>query len=275
MGLFDEMLEESPREAEERGAVYSVAIGVVKENWDAEHPGMVKVELSLGNTGQNLTDWALVLSPYGGNEFGQYFLPEIGSQVLVAFHMGDVNCPIVLGCLWNQTDVIPPETANEKNTVKLIKTKGGNTIRIFEESGKEKITVETKGKLKLEMDDENQKILLQDEKGENGISIDAKNGEMQFTAKKKAGFNINGKEMFTLDGGGQTATVKTGTIDLAADQNLKMKAQTLKQEGSNTEIKGQNIKIESQASLGIKGTASLKAESSGMTEVKGTMVKIN
>lgn len=272
MGLFDEFLEESEQE---QGNIQGVAVGVVKENWDSKHPGMVKVEISLGVSGKNLMDWAPVAVPYAGKEFGNYFLPEIGSQVLVAFHMGYINCPIVIGCMWNQEDVLPPETANEKNTKKIIRTKGGNQIVISEESGKETISIETKGKQKLFLDDENKKISLQDEDGSNAVILDTKNGEMEFCCKKKAVFKINGKEMLTLDGNGQKAELKTNQIKIEAAQGLDLKGQTMKAEGSSTEIKGQSIKMEAQAALGLKGTASLKAESSGIAEIKGTMVKIN
>lgn len=272
MGLFDEFLTESKTEDSN---ITGVALGVVKENWNREHPGMVKVEISLGTAGKNLTDWAPVAVPYAGKEFGAYFLPEIGTQVLVAFHMGDINSPIIIGCLWNQDDVIPPSTANEKNTIKTIRTKGGNQITISEESGKETITVETVGKQKLLLDDENKKISLQDEKGDNAIILDAKNGQIDFVCKKKAIFKIDGKEILTLDGSSQTAELKTNKIQIEANQGVTLKGQTLSTEGTSTEIKGQNIKIESQAALSVKGTASLKAESSGIAEVKGSMVKIN
>lgn len=272
MGLFDEVLTQSDADASN---IAGVAIGVVKENWNNEHPGMVKVEISLGVAGKNLTDWIPVAVPYAGKEYGTYFLPEIGTQVLVAFHMGDINCPIVIGCLWNQNDVIPQATANENNTVKTVRTKGGNQIIISEEKGKETITVETVGKQKFLLDDENSKISLQDEKGENAIILDTKNGDMEFICKKKAAFKIDGKEILTIDGSSQDVTLKTNKIQIEAGQGLTLKGQTLSAEGSSTEIKGESIKIESQAALNIKGTASLKAESSGIAEVSGSMVKIN
>lgn len=275
MGLFDEMLEKDETEDGGQANINGVAIGVVKENWDEDHPGMIKAEISLGSSGKNLTDWIPVAVPYAGKEFGTYFLPEIGSQVLLAFHMGDINCPIVIGSLWNQTDVIPPETANEKNTVKKIKTKGGNVITISEESGKEKISIQTKGELKAELDDENQKIILQDKEGKNAISIDAKNGTMNFKSEKKAVFNINGQPMLTLDGEGKAVKIKAGKIEIEADQSLTMKGQTAGLDGNSLKIQGQQLELTAKVSMAIKANASLKAESSGMTEIKGSMLKLN
>ncbi len=277
MGLFDELLDIREESQEEGGlsGIRGVAVGIVKENWDSKHPGMLKVELVLGEKEKSILDWMPMAVPYAGKEFGIYFLPEIGSQVLVAFHLGELNSPVVIGCMWNQTDVTPQNAANEKNTVKMIRTKGGNQIVISEENGKEKIEVETKGGQKLVLDDENKKVTLGDKEGKNSITLDAKNGALTFEAEKKAVFRVNGKEMLTLDGSGQKMNLKTNGIQIEAAQALQLKGQTLKAEGTSTEIKGQSIKVESQAALSLKGTASLKAESSGIAEVKGTMVKIN
>ena len=196
MGLFDEMLETDETEDGGQANINGVAIGVVKENWDKDHPGMIKRKFP-GQQREESDRLDSGGSSYAGKEFGTYFLPEIGSQVLLAFHMGDINCPIVIGSLWNQTDVIPPETANEKNTVKKIKTKGGNVITISEESGKEKISIQTKGELKAELDDENQKIILQDKEGKMQFPSMPKMALMNFKSEKKAVFNINGQPMLT------------------------------------------------------------------------------
>ena len=118
-------------------------------------------------------------------------------------------------------------------------------------------------------------MALQDQDGKNAVTLDTKNGEMTFAADKKAVFSIHGKAMLTLDGSGQKMELKTNAIEIEAAQALQLKGQTLKAEGTSTEIKGQSVKVESQAALSLKGTASLKAESSGIAEVKGTMVKIN
>lgn len=274
MSLYGELLDRGETDNHPE-LISGIVLAEVKENWDKDHPGMVKVEMLLGETEKSVLGWVPVAVPYAGKAFGNYMLPEIGSQVLLAFYLGQAKSPYVIGCLWNQTNVLPAETANEKNTNKTIRTKGGNQITISDEEGKEKITVLTRGKLKLEMEDENQKISLQDEKAENAIQMDAKNGTMTVTAKKKAVFKINGTEMFILDGEGKKATVKADNISIEAGQKLKLKGQNTGLEGSSTEIKGQNIKIESQAALALKGTASFKAESSGIAEIKGTMLKLN
>lgn len=189
----------------------------------------------LGSSGKNLTDWIPVAVPYAGKEFGTYFLPEIGSQVLLAFHMGDINCPIVIGSLWNQTDVIPPETANEKNTVKKIKTKGGNVITISEESGKEKSPYRQR-RAEGRLDDENQKIICRIKRKMQFHRCP--NGTMNFKSEKKAVFNINGQPMLTLDGEGKAVKIKR--------ENRSRGGSVIDDEGQTASLDGNSLKIQRQ-----------------------------
>ena len=110
--------------------------------------------------------------------FLHYWLPEIGTEVLVGFIHGNMNMPVVLGCLWNGKDQLPEGAATEKNETKTVMTKGGNKVTFTETEGKQKITVETPKGLTVLMDDENEAIFVQDKEKENSIHLDCKNGAM-------------------------------------------------------------------------------------------------
>lgn len=258
MGIYDSLFDNNISSSDDK--MFSVTTGIVKENWNEDHPGMLKIEYLIGEAGKNLTGWVPVMSPYAGNGFGIYHLPEVNSEVVVAFNMGDRNCPVVIGCLWNNTNKLPEETANEKNFVKRLKTKGGCQIVFSEDEGKEKITVTTPGKLSIEIEDEKKTIKVGDEKGDNGFIIDAQNGTFTINAKTKIELKVGGNAMATFDGNSKTATVKAGTVSIEGEQTLKMK-------GQSTELSG--------ATINVKAQGSLKAEASGVAEIKGTMVKIN
>lgn len=273
MGMFDEWYAKG--EEENEGLVRGILLGEVTENWDSEHPGMVKVQLLLGMEEKNELDWIPVASSYAGKEYGAYLLPEIGAQVLVAFYMGQPQSPYVIGCLWNQTNTLPTDAAKENNTVKTFRTKGGNCIEISDEEGKEKIAVRTKAEHTILLDDENQQITFQDKEGKNAVTLDAKEGTLTVKADKKAVFSVGGKEMLILNGEKGEVSISADNIKAEAGQKLKLKGQNASVEGSSIELKGQNVKAEAQASLELKGTASLKAESSGILQAKGSMMKLN
>ena len=274
MSLFDELLEEQKENRRQTQSMMGIVYGVVKENWDQDHPGMVKVEILHGESGKNVSDWIPVMSPYAGKEFGAYALPEIGTQAVVAFEMGNLHSPVVIGCLWNQKDPVPPKAANEKNTEKTFVTKGGTRILISDEGGKEKIEIETKGKLFIGLDDEKQMVAIRDEKADNSISMDCKNGAMVLEAKEKLTLRVNKKDVIALDGKAGSATVKTKQVTVEAEQALKLKGQSGSLEGNSLSVKGQTTKLEGNM-LDLAGKGTLKAESNGMLQLKGSMVKIN
>lgn len=255
MGVFNEWIAVG---ADER--VCSITTGLVKDNWDDGHPGMVKVEYFLGTQGKNVTGWLPVAAPYAYEDCGMYLLPEIGSEVVIAFNMGDRNCPVVIGCLWNQKNKLMKDTAVEGNKIKRFKTKGGCEVVFEEEKGKEAIEVHTPASLKLRIEDENQTITIEDKDKKNGILIDVKNGNIKLFADKKMTLEVGGKEMLALDGSNNSITAKADEI-----KEETAKAHT---------IKGQNVKVEG-TQIDINGKSQLSVQSSGMAQFKGATVKIN
>lgn len=257
MGMFDELLQPSSPLS---GVVPGIVIGIVKDNWDKEHPGMVKVEYFLGEKGKNQTGWIPIAVPYAGKEYGMYALPEVGAEVVLAFQMGDRNCPVVIGSVWSRKNPVPKETASDKNTVKRLRTKGGCEIFFSEEEGKEQIKIQTPKNLSLLIEDEKETIQIGDKDGKNGIVLDAKQGILTVLAEKSMEIKVGGKTMASFDG-------KSGAIQLTAGKFVCKTDQS-------TEMKGQTIKIDG-TSVNVKGSGSLKLESSGSTQVKGSVVQIN
>lgn len=255
MGMFNEWVVSG---ADER--VCSVTTGLVKNNWDDGHPGMVKVEYFLGTQGQNVTGWIPVAVPYAYKECGMYMLPEIGSEVVIAFNMGDRNCPVVIGCLWNQKNTLMQDTATEGNLIKRFKTKGGCEVVFEEEQGKEAIEVHTPASLKLRLEDENQTIVIEDKEEKNGVLIDAKEGSVKLFADKKMTLEVSQKPMLTLDGSKNSITVKADEIQEEAAKSCT--------------VKGQNVQLEG-TQMDIKGKSQLSVQSSGMAQLKGATVQIN
>lgn len=256
---FEELLMQREPEPTMQGS-NSIITGTVVDNWNEEAKGMVLVEMSLGEEGKTDTEWIPVMQPYCGNGFGQYFLPEIDSQVILGFLGGDVNCPIVLGCLWNETDVLPEETAKEDNSLKKIQTKGGNRIELDETEGKEQIGIYTKGGISLLLQDENQIASIQDSNQATMLQLDIKNGAIKILADKKLTLSAGGEEMVVLDGSQKKLTISANTLQMEGKQTMELKAQNAKLQGNITEIKSQG---------------SMKVNSSGILELKGSMTKIN
>ncbi|MCL2576444.1 MAG: phage baseplate assembly protein V [Defluviitaleaceae bacterium] len=228
-------------------------IGKVVANYDDDYKGMIKVEYHAYED-EAQTNWMRVVSPYAGKNRGMFFHPEIDDEVAIAFIGGDLNNPCCIGSFWNNTDTLPPKSANDKNTVKSITTKSGVQITFSDEEGKEEIKILTKNKNEISISDE--KDLITIKTGDNEMKIDGKGNKIVLNSNDIA---ITAKNKFSIE---------ANAIDIKANNKLTLS-------GTNIESDAKAKVNLSAANVEIKAKAMLKAEATGVAEVKGAMVKIN
>ena len=131
-------------------------------------------------------------------------------------------------------------------------------VKFSDEDKKQFIEITTPAGMKINIDDEKNNVTISDKDNKNSIVLDAKNGAISLNANKKIELKVNNKALVTLES--DKETVNTGTVDISVKQNFKVNGQSVSIKGSTTEVNS-------------KG--SLKINSSGITEIKGSMVKIN
>lgn len=255
--VFSEIIFDNKLNNSNSSAMMNLVTAIVKENWNDEYKGHVKVEYILGEEGQKTSGWVRVLQIYAGNQYGSYIVPEIGSEVLVGFIRGDFDNPVILGCLYNPQNKMQPQLPNKDNSIKSLKTKGGHEITFSEEKGKEKIQINTPAKLSISLDDENKKIEIKDSSSENSVLIDSKSGNLSINAKKKIELAC-GSSKIEIEA--NAIKITSGTVDISAKQTLNTSSQSMKMEATSVQIKS-------------KG--SLAVESSGIAQIKGSLLKLN
>lgn len=235
-----------------------IMYGRVVNNWSSEDKGKLLVDLGVGEEGKTRTEWIPYVVPYAGKDYGFCMCPEVGTQVVVGFVSGDRNAPVVLGQVRDSSMDQPSETLDEKNDVKAIITRGGHKIVFSDKDDGKRIDVTTAGGLQLSLDDKEKTIVLSGKEGKNRLLIDDGKGEVSLIAEKK----------LTISVGGSTSLELTGTDMNASASKVTVKADSqLSLSGSQTGIEGTTVNV--------KGSGSLKVESSGVTEVKGSLVKLN
>ena len=111
----------------------------------------------LGMNGQDEDDVsapARVMMPGAGSKRGLHFFPEPGDEVVVAFHAGDTNVPIILGGVWHR-DAAPPDQAKQSasNDIRTLVTRSGAELTFDDTPGAEKITVRSKKGHSVVLDD--------------------------------------------------------------------------------------------------------------------------
>lgn len=81
-------------------------IGIVTNNNDDESIGRVKLSFPWLSPSFE-SEWARVVNVGAGKQWGAFFVPEVGDEVLVGFEFGDIRRPYVVGGLFNGTSEHP------------------------------------------------------------------------------------------------------------------------------------------------------------------------
>ncbi|MCC2685774.1 MAG: hypothetical protein K0R75_2673 [Paenibacillaceae bacterium] len=223
--------------------VDGVMIGIVTNNKDPENLGRLKVKIPVISS-ERESDWIRMAMPFAGKDRGTLFLPEVNDEVLLAFHMGDLSQPIVVGCLWNDKN-LPPSGKDEQNNVRKLVSRSGHSLTFNDKSGDESVSLVTKKGLKLEILDKSDTIKLQDSAGSHTITI--KGGSAGEVEVKSGGTKI------TINAKGEATIESAGKLTL----------------------KSTKVDIEAKAQMTLKAGAMLDLKSDGMINIKGSIVKIN
>lgn len=230
--------------------------GVVTDTNDPEKLNRVKVLLpdeciEVG--------YAPVLSLFAGETRGVVFSPLKDEEVLVGFFDGRIDCPVVLGGLYNSKNK-PPIQVDSKNEIMMIKLPTGLTIEINTNQNGSNMVLTTQNGHVIDIEDGDKQILLAKEKnGKTSLNIDFKNGSIELKADKSismkvgnngANFEIDGKKGFNFSSqsGNFNTKVKNNSIKASANNTFNANGNNTLKANSNITIKA-NVKAEVKAAI--------------------------
>ncbi|MGD0307918.1 MAG: type VI secretion system tip protein TssI/VgrG [Acidobacteriota bacterium] len=130
-----------------RGCQTAVVVGPAGEEIYPDKYGRIKVQFHWDRKGKKddkSSCWIRVASFWAGHNWGAVHIPRIGQEVIVDFLEGDPDCPIVVGSVYNASEV-PPWTLPDNKTQSGIKSQsskgggGSNEIRFEDKKGSEEI----------------------------------------------------------------------------------------------------------------------------------------
>lgn len=236
------------------GRRYGVDMAKVTNIDDPEKLNRVKCKRITSDPDVGETDWMYVCSPLAGTNYGLYMMPKVGDLVLLSYLGGDVHRPFVIGSLWTKDVAAPYKIEGGKNETFSFRLPSGTEVVFSEASGKESVTITAATGAKMALDGEGKKILVTDKDGKNALTMDLGSGAVTVQADKKLTLSAGTNASITLDGASGKITVngKTG-VDIQTAQ----------------------LKAEASGTCQIKANGQMSVESSGMTQVKGSMLKLN
>lgn len=188
--------------------VNGIIIGLVKDLEDPQNLGRIRVTYPY--LGDQLSDWARLVTPMAGKDRGIFFRPEVGDEVLVAFELGDVRRPYILGSLWSAEDTPPPDDGNaKKNNWRFIKSRNGHIVKLDDTEGSEKIEIiGSDGARKIVFDIAGKKIEVTCDSG--NVEVSAPAGDVKVEAKT---VSIKASADMTLEATG-TMTIKGSQVNI-------------------------------------------------------------
>lgn len=194
---------------------FGVTVAIVTNVQDPERLGRVKVRFPWLSD-QNESNWARVVAPMTGADYGAYFIPDVGTEVLCAFEQGVVAYPYVVGALWNGKDKPPVADPDGKNNIRRIKSRSGHVLT-FDDSA------------------DGPKVVLADNTGANRITIDTKTNAISIESQGDIVLSAGGKIRMT--GTGVEIDGKTGPIEIGGKGAVRVEA------GPTLDIKGRIVRI--------------------------------
>ncbi|ADW70792.1 type VI secretion system Vgr family protein [Granulicella tundricola] len=242
--------------------------------WDYQRPD--------GNTIDNT--WVRVAQSWAGNGWGTYFWPRTEDEVIVQFLNGDPDNPIIVGSVYNGTNV-PKYALPDMSTRSGILTRssqgGGaanaNELRFEDKMGSEQIFINAEHDMDHRIENDHREYV----KNLKSVMVDGSHYD-QTGGDRHSTLNANKvekiKEKMSLDVGTDRNEKVGGNVSLQVGTNMaeKVGMNYSMDAGMEVYIKaGMTLVIESGMELCLKGAGGFITIGPAGIAISGTMVMIN
>lgn len=266
------------------GPQTAVVVGPSGEEIYTDKYGRVKVQFYWdreGKNDENSSCWVRVAQAMVGKKWGAIFVPRKGQEVVVSFIDGDLDRPLITGCVYN-ADFMPPYDLPANKTQSGFKTrssKGGdakmfNELRFEDKKGEEEIYIHAQKDFVREVENDESLTIKKNRStviNEGNDTFVLEKGNVEKTLK-------SGNETIKLEKGNHSTSLASGNMDIkldSGDLSANASAGKVSIEASNSiefKVGASSIKMTATGIVLKNGSNTVKIEPAGIT-IKGTMVK--
>ncbi len=241
----------------------------VLENNDPKGLGRVRVQFIWQKEfkGEDkMTPWIRVASHSSGGDKGLYIIPEKGDRVLVAFEHNHPERPFVLTSLYNGE--AKPEHHDPNNYKKALKTKGGHQILMNDEENKQTMALSSPVDFSVTATEGKVEVAAK-----KTITIKSESGDITVTTPANISIDAEGNISIAATG---DITLEATNINIKGRSSINLAAPEINIDAqAKLSGTGAQVSLDGKANTNIKGGAILNLESPGITNVTGTMLKLN
>lgn len=202
---------------------------------------------------------------------GMYWLPEIGTVVEVETSEEIGHEVRMVGVYRKEDDAQVSKCWTEKNDTKQWKTRSGHTVTLSDTQDETVVSIVTAGGLEFKLDDGKKQISVKPKDAKTpSVLLDTDTQKDTITLSAGKGIQIHcGKAKIEIDSSGNITISTSGKLNLSA-QNISLDAK-----GKLSATGGQSAELSGKMTATVSGQTKLDLTSSGITQVKGSLVKLN
>jgi type VI secretion system secreted protein VgrG len=247
------------------GPQTAIVVGPAGDELHVDKMGRVKVQFHWDrkyHKNEKATAWIRVSQPWAGQNWGAYFIPRIGQEVIVDFLNGDPDRPIIVGRVYNDNQPIPYHSPTQSG-IKTRSTPNGspsnyNEIMFEDKIGSEKLNIQAEKNMSRTVKWDDGSSVGNDQS--DSVKHDRKSyvGHNETNTVKEMQSNFVGTMQSNVIGtGGQTSHIKGPQNNFLHDAQttVVLKEQILSvHQNQNTTVQGfQKINVGMNQDLAITG----------------------
>lgn len=216
--------------------INGLVVGVVTDNKDPEKMHRVKVQFPVDSGEALSSSWCRMMAPMSGKQRGLVILPDIGTEVVLAYAYKSMS-PYIVGAVYNGKDdkAEPYKNDDENNDKRVFWSRNDHLVIFDDTSGKERVDFGAKA----------------------GSRLDVTSGVIWHTldSSKKEVTTNSGKHIIVE--AKETLSVKCKDFKLDASMTVATEAKqdTMMSSGSSTTLKSSTTQTYKASKVDINGGA--------------------
>ena len=256
------------------GSQTATVVGKSGEETYTDQYGRIKVQFpwdQVGTNDENSSCWIRVAQGWAGKNWGAFFLPRIGMEVLVSFLEGNPDQPIVTGCVYNGTNPVPYTLdANQtRSTIKTNSSKNGtgyNEIRFEDKTDSEELYIQAQKDMTILV---NNKRTVTIDKSDDTLTLNEGNRTITLT-KGNETYSVKGTRDVTVEGAETRTNKDAFSQTVTKDYTLKVDGDiSIEASGAVTITAGKGLTLKSSQAMQLTSGAGLTAKATSDATLQG------
>jgi type VI secretion system secreted protein VgrG len=256
------------------GSQTATVVGKSGEETYTDQYGRIKVQFpwdQVGTNDENSSCWVRVAQGWAGKNWGAFFLPRIGMEVLVSFLEGNPDQPIVTGCVYNGTNPVPYTLdANQtRSTIKTNSSKNGtgyNEIRFEDKTDSEELYIQAQKDMTILV---NNKRAVTIDKSDDTLTLNEGNRTITLT-KGNETHSVKGTRDVTVEGAETRTNKDAFSQSVTKDYTLKVDGDiSIEASGAVTITAGKGLTLKSSQAMSLTSGAGLTAKATSDATLQG------